>query len=302
MKKKYLFTGILIVVLVALILVFVRKENTKDIKITEKGILPDVVIAEGSNTNDLILLSMKAIGGLKSLNIEGKRILIKPSILYDGTNELNTSTNPDIVFKIIDMCYDAGAWEVYVTDHTLGNWSKCYKNSGIEKSSKEAFGKIIPGDDKRYYISGGDESGDSAMMIHNLLEKCDVVINIAALSVSDEGVMRGGLYNFSGLTWGNRAAFEGNKDERWIRFFKSNWPVLTIIDATRADGAMVKSEGWIDKKPMLIVSRDPLLAETTALEITESLSSEDSFLLSLEKEEFGEIESDKSSLQYIRAE
>lgn len=302
MKKKYLYTGIVIFILVALALVFIRKEKSIAVVIPETGKLPDIVIAEGSNTNDLILLSLRAIGGLKSFNIKGKRILIKPSILYDGTNKLNASTNPDIVFKIIDMCYDAGAWEVYVTDHTLGNWSKCYKNSGIEKSSKQAFGKIIPGDDKRYYIRGKVDAGDSAMMVHRLLEKCDVVINIAPLSVSEQGIMRGGLYNLSGLTWGNRTDFESNKDEHWTEFFKNYRPVLTIIDATRADNVIGKAGRWIDKGPMIIISRDPLLAETTAMEISESILPDDSFLLSLEKEGFGKINSDKASLQYIRAE
>lgn len=302
MKKKYLFAGILFIILLVIVFVFARKENTKAVGVTEKGISPEVVIAEGSNTNDLILLSLKAIGGLESLNLEGKRILIKPSILYDGTNELYTSTNPDLVFKTIDMCYDAGAWEVYVTDHTSGNWTKCYKNSGIEKSSKQAFGKIIPGDDMRYYIRGKAEPEDTTMMVHRLLEKCDVVINIAALSVSEEGIVRGGLYNLSGLTRGNRTSFEKTKDKKWIDFFKCYRPVLTIIDATRADTAIGNNEKWLYKKPMIIVSKDPLLAEATAMEITESSSSDDSFLMSLEKEGLGNLNTSEASLQYIRAE
>ncbi len=52
---------------------------------------------------------------------------------------------PSLIGRIVEHCLAAGAKDVYVFDHTINEWRRCYKNSGIEKAAKDAGGTIVDG-------------------------------------------------------------------------------------------------------------------------------------------------------------
>ncbi len=88
---------------------------------------------------------------MKKFISSGDRVCVKPNIGWDKTPEMGATTNPKLVVEIIKQCFDAGAKEVIVFDHTCDDWIKCYASSGIEEAAKAAGAKVVPAHQESYY-------------------------------------------------------------------------------------------------------------------------------------------------------
>lgn len=188
---------------------------------------PDLVIAKGKKPEELVKLSIKAIGGLKQFGLTGKRILLKPTIQWNAKPSDARNTNPNLIYRLIRECYDANAWEVYLLDHTTDDWRLCYMNSGIEKASKEAFGKIMPANERYLY-----KESDNGFLLHKLVHKCDFIINVPKLNYEPESDFSGALTNLRGLAWENGKIETTEGNQKILDLVNIVKPALTVMDAT----------------------------------------------------------------------
>ena len=101
---------------------------------TNNAALPyDLVAIKDGQPEKMFDRAMEAMGGMRKFVKPNQTVVVKPNIGWDVIPEKAANTNPDLVKRIIEHCFDAGAKKVYVFDHTCDDWQKCYKNSGIEK-------------------------------------------------------------------------------------------------------------------------------------------------------------------------
>ena len=191
---------------------------------------PDLVIANGKQPADLLKLSLNAIGGLEQFDIKGKRVIIKPTIQWDSAPEESRNTNPELIYSIIRQCYDAKAWEVYVFDHTTDDWRLSYQTSGIEKATKLAFGKIIPANDYRYYEKHNDTQ--DLFCFHQLVHKCDLIINVPKLRIETPNMLWGAVQNLQGLTWENGHFSPVTRDCDMLSILNYIQPVLNVAEVS----------------------------------------------------------------------
>ncbi len=111
----------------------------------------DLVAVRGGEPDVMFDHGMEALGGIRSFVKKGQKVVVKPNIGWDVPPERAANTHPRLVMHIIRQCYEAGAKEVYVFDHTCDNWQRCYDTSGIEKAVRDAGGKMAPGHSESYY-------------------------------------------------------------------------------------------------------------------------------------------------------
>lgn len=132
--------------------------------------------------------------------------MIKPNIGWDVAPELAANTNPKLVARIIKHCFDAGAKDVYVFDHTCDNWNRSYAHSGIEKAVKDAGGKIVSGDSESYYHEVDVKKGKSltSSKVHELILESDVFINVPILKHHSSGRLTVGMKKFDGSGLGQK--------------------------------------------------------------------------------------------------
>ena len=104
----------------------------------------DLVAIKGDEPDIMFDKGIQFLGGMKSFVKKGQSVVIKPNIGWDVSPERAADTNPLLIKRIIKHCYEAGAKNVYVFDHSCDNWIRCYSNSGIEGAVKEAGGKMVP--------------------------------------------------------------------------------------------------------------------------------------------------------------
>jgi uncharacterized protein (DUF362 family) len=138
----------------------------------------DLVAIKGSEPDAMFDKAIESLGGMKSFINKGQKVVVKPNIGWDVAPERGGNTNPVLVKRIIQHCYEAGAKEVYVFDNTCDDWKRCYSNSGIERAVKDAGGKMVSGDSERYYQSVDVKQGKKLKntKVHELILDSDVFI------------------------------------------------------------------------------------------------------------------------------
>ena len=91
----------------------------------------DLVAIKGGEPEDMFDKAISELGGMRNFVKKGQTVVVKPNIGWDVVPEKGANTNPKLVSRIIKHCFDAGAKDVYVFDHTCDNWNRCYSSSGI---------------------------------------------------------------------------------------------------------------------------------------------------------------------------
>jgi uncharacterized protein (DUF362 family) len=194
----------------------------------------DMVAVMGGEPDAMFDLAIMELGGMGAFVKKGQKVLVKPNIGWDVVPDIAANTNPRLVERVIKHCFDAGAKEVYVFDHTCDNWINCYKNSGIEKAAKSAGAKVVPGNSEKYYhpidIPGGVKLKNAK--VHELLLETDVFINVPILKNHNSTRMTCCLKNNMGVVW-DRGFWHSNDLNQCIADYAlyERKPALNIIDA-----------------------------------------------------------------------
>ncbi|MCL3779821.1 DUF362 domain-containing protein [Prolixibacteraceae bacterium JC049] len=196
----------------------------------------DLVAVKGGTPDQMFDQGIAALGGMKNFVKKGQKVLVKPNIGWNKTPEFAANTNPDLVKRIIEHCFKAGAKEVYVFDHTCHKWQLCYTNSGIEKAAKDAGAKLVPGNSESYYKKVSIEKGLKLKdtKVHELLMEADVFINVPVLKHHSSTRVSLAMKNLMGVVW-DRGYYHKNDLHQCIAdFLYYRKPDLNVVDAYRA--------------------------------------------------------------------
>jgi uncharacterized protein (DUF362 family) len=210
------------------------------------------------------------LGGIGNFVKKGQKIVVKPNIGWDKTPEMVANTNPILIKELVTQILFAGAAEVVVFDHTCDEWKNCYKSSGIEAAVLEAGGKIVPGNDSRYYreVEIPDGKVLKKTQIHEVLFDCDAWFNVPVLKVHGGTSMSAAMKNYMGLVWDNKWFHKADLQQciadscTWVKK-----PLLNIVDAYRflkSNGPKGKSEADAVLVKALFLSKDIVAIDTAA--------------------------------------
>jgi len=152
---------------------------------------------------------------------------------WDVVPEKAANTNPKLIKRIIEHCFNAGAKDVYVFDHTCDDWKRCYSSSEIEKYAKDAGAKVVPGNTESYYQEVKIPKGKSLKKdkVHELILSSDVFINVPVLKSHGSARLTISMKNLMGIVW-DRGYWHRNNLQQCIADFPTfRKPDLNIIDA-----------------------------------------------------------------------
>ncbi len=227
-----------------------------------KGAEPDVMFDEG----------IKALGGINRFVKKGQTVVVKPNIGWDVSPEGAANTNPLLIKRIIKSCYEAGAKEVFVFDHTCDNWKRCYSNSGIERAVNDAGGKIVSGESEGYYHSVDVKNGKilKNAKVHELLLNSDVFINVPVLKNHGSTEVTISMKNLMGVVW-DRGFWHRNNLHQCIADFASfRKPDLNVIDAyyvMKRNGPRGTSKADVVTLKSQIISTDIVAGDAAAAKL-----------------------------------
>lgn len=211
--------------------------------------------------------AIEALGGMSHFVRRGDRVVIKPNMSFAKTPDVGASTHPLVVAAAARACFEAGAREVLVLDHTIQNAELCLDRTGI----RDACRKLVPEarvqalQDRKFYreirIPGG-KALDRVEVFREILDGA-VLINIpTAKSHSSTGVSLG-LKGLMGVIW-DRGVFHYQFDinQGIADLASAVRPRLTILDASRAllSGGP-GGPGEVVKPNLIVAGADPVAVD-----------------------------------------
>ncbi|MBK7631155.1 MAG: DUF362 domain-containing protein [Ignavibacteriales bacterium] len=227
---------------------------------------------KGGEPDTMFDEAIKAFGGMSKFVKKGQTVVVKPNIGWDVEPERAGNTNPLLINRIIKHCFDAGAKDVYVFDHTCDNWNKCYANSGIERAVKDAKGKIVSGASESYYQEVTIRQGKKLKKtkVHELILESDVFINVPILKHHSSADVTIGMKNLMGNVW-DRGYWHSNNLHQCISDFASfRTPDLTVVDAyyvMKKNGPRGVSKDDVLTMKSQIISTDIVAADAAAAKL-----------------------------------
>lgn len=242
----------------------------RDRSLTPKGY--DLVAIKGGEPQVMFDKAIESFGGMKAFIKKGQTVVVKPNIGWDVSAERAGNTNPLLVKQIIKHCYNAGAKDVYVFDHTCEYWKKCYSNSGIESAVKDAGGKIVSGESEGYYHDVEVKSGSTLKnaKVHELILNSDVFINVPILKHHGSSGITIGMKNLMGVVWDRGFWHQNNLHQCIADFASYRKPDLTIVDAynvMKRNGPRGTSKEDIIAMKSLLMSKDIVAIDAAAAKL-----------------------------------
>jgi uncharacterized protein (DUF362 family) len=240
--------------------------------LTATGNAYDLVAIMGGEPDAMFDKGIAELGGMQKFVKPGQTVVVKPNIGWDKPVENGANTNPALVKRIVQHCLNAGAKEVFVFDNTCDKWTNCYKNSGIEAAVNEAGGKIVPGDNEKYYREVAIPNGKSLKKtkIHEKILDSDVFINVPVLKSHGGGKLTICMKNLMGIVW-DRYWWHGHDLHQCIADCATiAKPHLNVVDAYRVmmeNGPRGNSPADCVLKKSLVMSTDMVAADAAAAKI-----------------------------------
>lgn len=232
----------------------------------------DMVAVKGGEPEVMFDKAIASLGGMKRFVKKGQTVVVKPNIGWDVIPEKAANTNPKLVKRVIEHCYNAGAKVVYVFDHTCDNWTKCYSNSGIERAVKDAGGKIVSGASESYYHEVNIPKGKrlNKDKVHELILQSNVFINLPILKHHSAARMTAAMKNHMGLIWDRNYWHQNDLQQCIADFLTYRKPDLNIIDAynvMKRNGPRGVSKEDVVLMKSQIISTDIVAADAAAAKL-----------------------------------
>lgn len=224
-------------------------------------------VAVGPDPAATTRAAIELVGGIKKFVSKDDIVIIKPNIGWARTPELAATTNPVVVKAIAELCFEAGAKKVRITDNTCNDARRCYAASGIGAVAQEIGADIFYTSSRDY--SEMDLKGERIKLwpVNKNLVEADVFINVPIAKHHGLSKLTLGMKNHFGSVGGPRGQLHQNIHNSVVdmaAFFK---PQLTVIDAVRIlmrNGPTGGNPRDVILKNTVIASSDPVAADARA--------------------------------------
>jgi len=230
----------------------------------------DMVAVMGGEPADMLQKALPEIGGIGRYVKTGAKVVVKPNMGWDKLPEQAANTNPELLMELIRQCFAAGAAEVALFDHTCDEWSRCYKNSGIEEAAKAAGAKVLPAHEEIYFRSISLPSGVvlQEAKVHQAILDSDVWFNVPVLKHHGGTNLTIAMKNYMGVVW-DRKFFHRHNLQQCIADICTmpKRPALNIVDAYRvvkSNGPRGRSTSDVVMPKALFISEDIVAVDTVA--------------------------------------
>lgn len=177
--------------------------------------------------------AMAELGGMEAFVKKGQSVVVKPNAAFDLPPERGANTHPELVSRVVQMCFAAGAKSVSIFDNTLDQWQRAYAGSGMEKVARETGAWLVNGKDEMLYrkvvVPGGVKLHETE--VHSLVLDSDVFINVPVLKHHGGARMTACMKNLMGVIWYRRFYHRTDLHQCIADFLTLKKPALNILDA-----------------------------------------------------------------------
>lgn len=195
--------------------------------------VPEMAILTNGSPEQLVTEAVKAMGGMSRFISRGDVVVLKPNIGWDRVPQQAANTNPEVVRRVVELCFDAGAKKVIVTDVSCNDPRRCFQRSGIAASAAAAGATVLLPEERKFrdYRLNGELL--SVWPIYTPIVETDKIINLPIVKHHNLSRVTMGMKNWYGILGGRRNQLHQNIDISVADLATFIRPTLTILDAYR---------------------------------------------------------------------
>ena len=177
--------------------------------------------------------AIEALGGMKRFVSKGHVVWVKPDVGWDRRPEQAATTNPDVVAALVEMCYQAGAKKVLVSDNPCNEAQLTFARSGIQEAAEKAGAEVLLMDERKFRGMAIKGVTLKEWQVYRDVVETDRLINVPIVKSHNLCRATLGMKNLMGLLGGPRNRLHqdlaGTLPDL-AAFFK---PQLVVLDALR---------------------------------------------------------------------
>jgi len=236
----------------------------KDFSIGASG--QKMSIVRGEDRAATLRLALKSLGGIETFIKKGDRVLLKVNAAFASPAMLSATTHPAIITEMTQLCFQAGAASVVVTDNPINDPASCFTLTGIADAARKAGARVLlPRDD---LFSPMTVQGATLIRNWPVLYKpfTDItkVIGMAPLKDHHRSGASMTMKNWYGLLGGRRNMFHQDIHGIIMELAMMVKPSFVILDATTTmmtNGPTGGSLSDLKNTNAMIVSTDQVAAD-----------------------------------------
>lgn len=229
-----------------------------------------VSIVHGEDEETMVRQAVKLIGGWEKIQVQGKKILVKPNVVTGDPPP--TTTNPLVVKAVVKELYDNGASQVWVGDMSgliRLPTSRNMEKTGIQKAAEEAGARVlyfekynwmeVPLPQGRYI--------DRAF-VSEWVFRADRIINLPVIKTHRYAVYSISLKNFIGALHPRQRPYlidSKHWEEVVAEFNLAYTPHLNILDGTTIMVRGGPQHGDAKNTNLILASGDRIAADLVGL-------------------------------------
>jgi uncharacterized protein (DUF362 family) len=195
--------------------------------------LPKMAVVSGGTPAALAAAALAALGGMQKFVSRGDVVVLKPNIGWDRVPQQAANTNPDLVKAVAQLCFEAGAKKVIVTDVSCNDPRRCFMRSGIASAAESVGATVLLPEERKFrdYRLNGELL--SVWPIYTPILEADKIINLPIVKHHNLSRVTMGMKNWYGILGGRRNQLHQNIDIGIADLATFVRPTLTILDAYR---------------------------------------------------------------------
>ena len=192
-----------------------------------------MVVVTGGEPAQLVSAAVDSLGGMNAFVSRGDVVVLKPNIGWDRVPAQAANTNPELVRTVAELCFDAGAKKVVVTDVSCNDPRRCFKRSGIAAAAESTGATVLLPEERNFrdYRLGGELL--SVWPIYTPIIEADKIINLPIVKHHNLSRATMGMKNWYGILGGRRNQLHQKVDIGIADLAAFIRPTLTILDAYR---------------------------------------------------------------------
>lgn len=231
-----------------------------------------LAVAEMSDHAAAVRAAIEAIGGIGRCVGPGDVVLVKPNVGFDRPPWVGATTSPEVVAAVVELCREAGAAKVLVTDYPINDPAGCFARSGIGPAAKQAGATVLLPSQRDFqpvWIGGKRLKQWPAMLRPFLRHKVTRVIGVPTAKTHARAVISGAIKNWYGLLGGPRNLLHQDLDQVLADLGGMVRPALVVMDATRLlmrNGPTGGSRSDVKAAHRIIAGTDAVAIDTLTAE------------------------------------
>lgn len=220
---------------------------------------PEAADGIAEEARRLTRAAIDGLGGMGRFVSKGNTVWIKPNLAWDRRPEQAANTNPDVIATLVELCFQAGARKVMVSDNPCNPAMRAFPRSGIPDAAKKAGADCFFLDERKFRsmtIKGGKVLKE--WQIYQDVVEADRLINVPIVKTHDLSKVTLGMKNLMGVAGGARNRFHQDIDTTLVDLAGFLKPQLVVLDAVR----VLTANGPVGGNLADVKRRDTIVAGT----------------------------------------